>query len=98
MGEAAVRGALGISLEDLAEHLGTSRGTLTRYELNPTHGVHDAGKRDAIARAYRLLRKFIDATKGTARTTKEVDDAHQAARDVPAACAERGRRAQRRAG
>lgn len=96
MGEAAVRGALGISLADLAAHLGTSRGTITRYELNPVAGVEDAGKREAIARFYRKLRALINQTKDTARTPREADHG-QATRDVSGAATDRGRKAQRRA-
>src|SRR4051794_34012271 len=67
MGEAAIRGALGISLEDLAEHLGCGRNTLNNYELNERDGVKTEGKRVAIARFYRGLESLVKRTRGTAK-------------------------------
>lgn len=51
MSEVSPRLELGLSLDDAAEAIGVSRGTLTRYELNPM-AVGEA-RRKRIAAFYR---------------------------------------------
>lgn len=65
MGVESPRLELGLSLDDAAEAIGVSRGTLTRYELNPM-AVGEA-RRKRIAAFYRDLH----ATHARARKRAE---------------------------
>lgn len=65
MGEVSPRLELGLSLDDAAEAIGVSRGTLTRYELNPM-AVGQA-RRDRISAFYRDLRTARDRARKRAQ-------------------------------